>query len=230
MKKKSVLFMITLVVMTFILSAYNAGIAADYKVALLVSKKSHATVDLDKMNINRGYAVEGDRNAVIDEQSAEDYINSGLVHDEAGRYDKAIEAYRKAIIARPESAEAHYYLAMSYMMSHDSIAAHDEYKVLKKLNPPMADSFYEKAFTLVSADTDSKYVMQVGAFRNIENANVLVEKLKEEYLNAYIEHGKKFNRVKIVGIKSLEEAELFMKDLNHKFSVDPFVLLKDSSK
>jgi hypothetical protein len=39
-----------------------------------------------------------------------------------------------------------------------------------------------------------------------------------------MEMGEKYNLVRILGIKTKEEAALIMKDINNKFKVDPFVL------
>jgi len=228
MKKQTVLSMLILsTVMLFVASASvnNTGHAADYKVALIVSKKDRGNPDINKLNINnRGYAAESDNNTISDQYNAEDYYNLGLTHDEAGRHNKAIEAYLQAIHARPEYAAAHYRIALAYLRSHDSIAAHDEYKELKKINPQMAKDLYEQAIELTLSDDDSHYVMQVGAYRNIEYAHEMIEKLRGEYLNAYIEQGKKFNVVRILGIKTMDEAAIIMKDINKKFKVDPFVL------
>jgi tetratricopeptide (TPR) repeat protein len=58
------------------------------------------------------------------------------------RYSKAIEAFKQAIRINPNDAEAHYGLGMTYYVANDISSALEEYKILKNLNPELADELF----------------------------------------------------------------------------------------
>jgi tetratricopeptide (TPR) repeat protein len=61
------------------------------------------------------------------------------------RYREAIEAYKEAIRIKPDFAEAHYNLGLTYLILGDKGSALDEYRILKDLDKDLAN----KLFTLI---------------------------------------------------------------------------------
>ncbi len=130
------------------------------------------------------------------------HYSLGLAFGKEGKYKEAIEAYNQAIKIKPDYAEAHYNLGISYVMLDDRDSAFKEYKILKELDPQMANKLSNMAIQKASTDKDNKYIIQVGAFSNIDNAYRLIEKLKADYLYVYIEKEDNLNKVRILGIKT----------------------------
>ena len=57
-------------------------------------------------------------------------------------YKEAIEACKQAIRFKPDDAEAHYILVIVYLQLNDRGSALEEYKILKTLNPEMANKLF----------------------------------------------------------------------------------------
>jgi len=57
-------------------------------------------------------------------------------------YKEAIEAYKQAIRITPDLANAHYNLGVAYLILNDRGSALEEYKILKELNPEMANKLF----------------------------------------------------------------------------------------
>ncbi|MBI4681765.1 MAG: tetratricopeptide repeat protein [Nitrospirae bacterium] len=228
MRKKIVLSMCFLSIALSLLTSQwvnSAQHAVKYNVALIVSKPANLDPEINQKNItNKGYPVDEEGTETLKPDDEGDYFNRGVVHDRGGLHKEAIESYKQAVMIKPDYAEAHYNLAVSYLMSNDNSSAHGEYMLLKKIDAQMADNLYKKAAQMALSGMDSNYIMQAGAFRNLEYANDMVEKIKVNYLNAYIEQENGFNKVRILGIKNKGEADLIIKDINNKFKVDPFLL------
>ncbi len=70
----------------------------------------------------------------------------------------------------------------------------------------------------------SGYVVQVGAYKTLDNANKLIEILKLDYLYAYIDKIDNLNKVKIHGIKTIKEANLIIEEINEKLKLKPYLL------
>jgi len=192
------------------------------KIGLIVADPAHD--DLKKSRIDKVDPAEVEEAEMPVQDSASDHFNRGVAHDSSGMYREAIDSYKKAIMIKPDYAEAYYNLAFSYLMSNDDKSAHEEYLLLKEINPQKADEFYNKALLMVRSNPENKYVIQVGAFRNIQNADQMLEKLKAHYLHAQIEALDGFSKVRVFGMKNKEEAEVMMKDIRDKFKIDPFLV------
>ncbi len=223
----------TLITLITILSAaawdkaYSAGHEFGQRVALIVAKKSRSSLDVNTINtlrnLDRGYGAEKEADNVKEQKSADDYYTLGVSHDEAGRYEEAIEAYKRAIRMKPEYADAHYNLAVSYLMMNNSISAHAEYTALKNIDSLMADNLYEQMISLMSSSSDNRYIMQVGAYRNMKYAGEMIEALRSQYMFAYIKEVGGLNKVRILGLKSKEEAGRMMEEINRRFHVKPLL-------
>jgi tetratricopeptide (TPR) repeat protein len=70
--------------------------------------------------------------------------NLGVALVVQGKIQEAIAHFAKAVQAKPDYAEAHINLGFGYLTIGDKVSALEEYKVLKKLNPYLADQLYQK--------------------------------------------------------------------------------------
>jgi len=77
----------------------------------------------------------------VQSDSAHTYNDVGLAYGKLGKHRDAVKAFREAILKKPDYAEAHYNLAITYLILKDTKAALREYDVLKHLD-------YEKAIQL----------------------------------------------------------------------------------
>jgi tetratricopeptide (TPR) repeat protein len=181
--------------------------------------------DLTKDKMNKGAEAEVEEVDIPVQENASDHFNRGKAHDNAGMYREAIESYKNAIMIKPDYQEAYYNIAFSYLMLNDAKSAHEEYLLLKEINPQQADDFYNKALLMVRSNPENKYVIQAGAFRNIQNADAMLDKLKANYLHAQIEAEDGYSKVRVFGMKNKEEADLMMKDIRDKLKIDPFIFI-----
>ncbi len=74
------------------------------------------------------------------------YNNLGDTYDKLGRLQDAIEAYVQAIRIKPDYAAAHYGLGAAYLSAGDRNAAIEQYKILKTINPALADQLYKRIY------------------------------------------------------------------------------------
>lgn len=58
------------------------------------------------------------------------------------RYEEAIKSFKEAIRIRPDDAEAHYHLGVTYLNNEKQGPALDEYKILKALDEKLADDLF----------------------------------------------------------------------------------------
>jgi len=73
------------------------------------------------------------------------------------------------------------------------------------------------------------FVLQIGAYKNADNAKEILEKLKAIQLSAHIDREDDFSKVRIAGIRTKEEVESIIREVNAQFRLAP-VLLKDMSE
>lgn len=57
-------------------------------------------------------------------------------------FTEAIEAYKQAICIKPDDAEAHYYLGLTYLLLEDRGSALQEYRILKDLDKDLANKLF----------------------------------------------------------------------------------------
>ncbi|MBI4847052.1 MAG: SPOR domain-containing protein [Nitrospirae bacterium] len=69
-----------------------------------------------------------------------------------------------------------------------------------------------------------KYYIQVGAWKNIENAQGVLEKLKGDYPEIFIVEENNFNKVRVTGIISREQGLLIAKEIKKKLNVKPLLV------
>ena len=170
-------------------------------------------------------AVEKFKKVIIEDPDYEDtYYKLGVSLEITEQYREAIEAYTQMLSNRPDHTEARYNLGLSHLLFNDKTSALAEYRSLQRLAPGMADDLYGKALEMAESDKNTRYILQLGAYKNINFANRLLKKLKEYYLNAHIERENNFSKVRITGIKTDEELDLIKEDLKTRFKMHPYVI------
>ena len=58
--------------------------------------------------------------------------------------DHAVKSYRQTVMFNPDDTEAHFQLGISCLLLKDRCSAKKQYKILKELNPPMADELLQR--------------------------------------------------------------------------------------
>lgn len=154
------------------------------------------------------------------------YYNLGVSFNNAGMNKHAVEAYKKAIELNPDYIDAHYHLALSYLTLNDTDAAHKKYMQLKTLAPQIAENLHKHAAFLASSNILNGYIVQVGAYKDLNNANELVEKIKSDYLYVYIDKKNELNKVKIHGIKTKKDANLIIREISEKMNLKAYLVRK----
>jgi tetratricopeptide (TPR) repeat protein len=59
-------------------------------------------------------------------------------------HKEAIEAYKQAIGIEPDSAKAHFGLGYACVLSNDRDSALEQYKMLKSLDPKLANKLFNE--------------------------------------------------------------------------------------
>ena len=211
------ILLITLLIFSFVSAKKDPRVISPQVAALVVATKPAP----DNPEINK-QTIEPD--TIIKQDDESDLFDLGVSYGDKGMYIEAVEAYKQAIEMKPYYTEAHYNLALSYLMLEDKDSLTEEYKILRNIDSQKADNLYETAIEKVSSDADSKYIIQVGAYKIPDNANKIFERLKAEYMYAYIERENNFNKVRIMGIKTKEEGALIIKEINNTFGLKPFLI------
>ncbi|MHC4843624.1 MAG: SPOR domain-containing protein [Planctomycetota bacterium] len=188
-------------------------------VKLLVVKSPAAS----NRDMNNGTAGSDNQDADAAESNEVDYYNLGLVCENDGNYQEAIKAYSEAVRIKPDYKEAHYHLGLSYSMINDETYALNEYKILKNIDPDMGDQLYKEITEITSSDRKNRFAVQIGAYKIPHNADDIIEKLKADYLNAYIEKENNYNTVRIQGIKTRKAGDRVMKEILKKYNLKPFL-------
>jgi tetratricopeptide (TPR) repeat protein len=57
-------------------------------------------------------------------------------------YKEASGAFKQVVRIKPDHAEAHFFLGLSYLFFHDRVSALEEYKILKTLDPKLANELF----------------------------------------------------------------------------------------
>ncbi len=70
----------------------------------------------------------------------------------------------------------------------------------------------------------SNYMVQVGAYKNINYANDMMTRLQDDKMPSFIKREGTFNKVRIRGIKTVEEGSLMVDNIYNKYKVEPFIL------
>ncbi len=87
-------------------------------------------------------AIEEYKQAIrINPDYAEAHHDLGVIYGDFGMHKEAIEAFKQAIRIKPDYVEAHYNLGTIYLFLNDRDSASVEYKILKDLNPEVAEIF-----------------------------------------------------------------------------------------
>lgn len=88
----------------------------------------------------------------IEPDYADAYLILGIAYAKSGMYKEAVEASKQAIRINPDYAEAHYGLGIYYILSKDRDSALEEYKILKDLDPELAN----KLFNMIDPQTTAE--------------------------------------------------------------------------
>jgi tetratricopeptide (TPR) repeat protein len=167
--------------------------------------------------------------------SAEEWFEKGLALGKAKRYKDEIKAYKQAIKLKPDYANAHYNLGLTYLILNDKDSAIEEFRILKELTPQSVDNLYESAVLRASLDKVKKqkaddqnasqiiFTIQTGSFTEIERARKEFESIKQglnkkelNYLR--IEIIGKFYAVRLGKFEDYTTAERFLQALKPRFT------------
>jgi len=66
-----------------------------------------------------------------------------LAYENSDQVDSAIESFEKAIKLKPDFAAAHYELAVLYVTIDEPQLATEQYEILLRLNPKLADKLQQ---------------------------------------------------------------------------------------
>jgi tetratricopeptide (TPR) repeat protein len=179
---------------------------------------------VDNMEMHEEITKTEEEDTMVRHDDATLYYNLGISLNNSSMNKKAVEAYKKAIEINPNYIEAHYNLALSYLILNDKVAALEKYKQLKNIAPEMAENLYKHSAVIASLNILSGYVVQVGAYKSLDNANKIIEKLNSDYLYVYIDKTDNLNKVKIHGIKTKKEANLLIEEISGKFKFKPYLV------
>jgi len=73
---------------------------------------------------------------------------------------------------------------------------------------------------------NSKYYIQVGAVKNKNDAQKLLEKIKKYYPKTYMSVHTNFSKIRIPGIMTKKHGDIVSKDIEKKFNLKPMLVLK----
>lgn len=79
----------------------------------------------------------------IQPDSAQADNELGLTYGKSGKHREAIKAFKEAILKKADYGEAHYNLAVTYLILNDSKAALREYNVLKNIDQEKAIQLFD---------------------------------------------------------------------------------------
>lgn len=103
-----------------------------------------------------------------------------------------------------------------------AIQVPDEHRISNsKILAPEVPAVLPVPPTTRTTDNKTRYI-QVGAWRNPDNAREMLQKLKKYYPDAYLTPGKSFNKIKIP-VTDKTRASKIMKDIEVKFKLKSFL-------
>ena len=76
--------------------------------------------------------------------SAIAYNNLGIALARQGKIQEAIAHHHEALRIKPNLPEAHYSLGLAYLMIGNRESALEEYRILKTINPNLANTLSQK--------------------------------------------------------------------------------------
>jgi tetratricopeptide (TPR) repeat protein len=62
----------------------------------------------------------------------------GIAYMNSNRFNDAVKAFQQVVLLNPQNADAHYALAMAYLVNGDRASAENQNRILASLNPEMA--------------------------------------------------------------------------------------------
>jgi tetratricopeptide (TPR) repeat protein len=177
----------------------------------------------------------------IETLSAEEWFEKGLALGKAKKYKEEIKAYKQAIKLKPDYANAHYNLGLTYLILNDNDSAIEEFRILKALKPQSVDNLYESTVLRASLDKVKKqkaddqnasqiiYTIQTGSFIEIERARKEFESihqgLNEKELNYLrIEKVGGFYSVRLGKFEDYASADIFLKTVMTELSPTAIIL------
>ena len=84
------------------------------------------------------------------QKEAEEHLERGIAHSQREDWPKAIQEFEEAVRINPDLAKAHQLLALYYGAVMDKEKALEQYGVLKKLDPKLAQQLANTpAFSLL---------------------------------------------------------------------------------
>jgi outer membrane protein TolC len=100
----------------------------------------------------------------------------------------------------------------------------DNYDIQPLLESVKPERSQDKA----DVNANRTYIVQVGAFRNAENARQLLNKLTAYYPNAHIVASDNFNKVRIPGVNSKSQGVRILKELKERFKLEAVLLAENN--
>lgn len=150
---------------------------------------------------------------IIAQSSLEDFVKQGVEYHDKGDYDKAIEAYKKALTINPKSPLVNYELALSYFTKGDYAAAvKSADKVLKEGKEHIIQSYVVKGSAL---DMMGKSKESIKLFKKA------IKKTEGHYLLYY---NLALNHYKIDDLEKAEENAIKALALNFRHSSSHLML------
>ena len=73
---------------------------------------------------------------------ADAHTNLGVSYMQTEKYQDAVKAFKQAIRNNPNSSQSHYGLGLTYLLLGDTGSALNEYKILKALDPELANKLF----------------------------------------------------------------------------------------
>lgn len=111
-------------------------------------------------------------------QDAETYYKNGYIYFSQNNFEKAKEAYQKAIQAKPDYWEARYWLGKTYEMMEEIPQAVNEWKTILQQQPNHSEAFKKWRYYAASQVSISNQERQ-----NLENVFLYQNGSPEVYLN-----------------------------------------------
>jgi len=111
-------------------------------------------------------------------QDAETYYKNGYIYFSQNNFEKAKEAYQKAIQAKPDYWEARYWLGKTYEMMEEIPQAVNEWKTILQQQPNHSEAFKKWRYYAASQVSISNQEGQ-----NLENVFLYQNGSPEVYLN-----------------------------------------------